>query len=74
MTSSGPPKRYFAPCPTEPLGGPGHSYNHLHIKPILYLKSEVRDDGKVLHMHCTIRLLRYVVVTATKARDETKNS
>ena len=23
MTSSGPPKRYFAPDPTEPLGSPG---------------------------------------------------
>ena len=26
MTSSGPPKRYFAPGPTEPLGGPDHTY------------------------------------------------
>ena len=52
-----------------------HSNNHLHIKPILYLKSEVRNDGKVLHMHCTVRLLRYVVTaTNEKARDETKNS
>ena len=28
MTSSGPPKRYFAPGPTEPLGGPVYTEDY----------------------------------------------